>query len=196
VRRGIGDFASAWGYSLDVGAQLDLGWVRLGLNLQDATRMVQSWSVDQARFEQIEEESRPVGLTEVVLPVARLGAATTTALSDDVGLTLAADLDLAFDGQKANAFNAGDVSFRPRIGGEMLYRDLLAFRAGISDVTTNERFGTQLTPTVGAGVRLGALGVDYSFGDFGGLASELGYAHRVSLAYRFGSAGPVPGGTP
>ena len=197
IRRGIGDFASAWGYSLDVGAQLNLGRVRLGLNLQDATRMVQSWSVDASKFEQIEEESRPVGLTEVVLPVARLGAATTTQLSDDIGLTLAADLDLAFDGQKANVFNAGDVSFQPRVGGEMVYRDLLAFRAGISDVTTNERFGTQLTPTVGAGVRLGALGVDYSFGDFGGLASELGYAHRVSLAYRFGpSGGPVPGGTP
>ncbi len=78
----------------------------------------------------------------------------------------------------------------------MVYRDLLAFRAGIADVTTNERFGTQLTPTVGAGVRLGALDVDYSFGDFGGLASELGYAHRVSLAYRFGTSGPVAGGTP
>lgn len=190
VRRGIGEFASAWGYSLDVGAQLDLGRVQLGLTLQDATSMVQAWSVDQERFEQVEAEARPVGLTEVVLPVARLGAATTTALSDDVGLTLAADLDLGFDGQKANVFNAGDVSFRPRAGAEMSYRDLLAFRAGIADVTTNERFGTQLTPTVGAGLALGALAVDYGFGDFGGLASELGYAHRVSLSYRFGGARP------
>ena len=131
-----------------------------------------------------------MGLTEVVLPVARLGAATTTALSDDVGLTLAADLDLGFDGQKANVFNAGDVSFRPRAGAEMSYRDLLAFRAGIADVPTHERFGTQLTPTVGAGLALGALAVDYGFGDFGGLASELGYAHRVSLSYRFGGARP------
>lgn len=188
VRRGIGDFASAWGYSLDVGAQLDLGRVQLGVNLQDATGMVQAWSVNQAMFEQLDAESRPVGLTEVVLPVARLGAATTAPLSDEIGLTLAADLDLAFDGQKANAFNAGDVSFRPRVGGELLYRDVLAFRAGIADVTTNERFGTQITPAVGAGVRLGAVAVDYGFGDFGGLSSELGYSHRVSLAYRFGQS--------
>ncbi|MEM1115815.1 MAG: PorV/PorQ family protein [Bacteroidota bacterium] len=186
VRRGIGDFASAWSYSLDVGAQLDLGNVQLGLTVQDATGMVQAWSVDAARFEQLAEESRPVGLTEIVLPLARLGAATTRALSDDVGLTLAADLDLAFDGQQANALNAGDVSFRPRVGSEFVYRDVLAFRAGIADVTTNERFGTQITPSVGTGVRLGALSVDYGFGDFGGLSSELGYSHRVSLAYRFG----------
>lgn len=196
VRRGVGEFASAWGYSLDVGAQLDLGHVRLGLNLQDATSMVQAWSVDQSKFEQVDAESRPVGLTEIVLPVARLGAATTASLSDDVGLTLAADLDLGFDGQKANVFNAGDVSFRPRVGGEMTFRDLLAFRAGVADVTTNERFGTQLTPTVGAGVNLGALSVDYGFGDFGGLASELGYAHRVSLAYRFGGGATATDGAP
>ena len=195
IRRSVGDFASAWGYSLDLGAQMDLGRVRVGATLQDAFGMVQSWSVDAERFAEVEEESRPVGLTEIVLPVARLGASTRLPLSADIGLTLATDLDLAFDGQKANVIDAGPVSLRPRLGGELSYRDLVAFRAGISDVATGESFGTQLTPTVGAGVRLGGLDVDYSFGDFGGLASELGYSHRVSLAYRFGRApaAPAPG---
>lgn len=195
IRRGIGEFANAWGYSLDVGAQLDLGRFRVGLNLQDATGMVQAWSVDEARFEALAEEDRPVGLTEVVLPLARLGASTRLDLTDDIGVTLATDVDLGFDGQQANALNVGDVSFRPRLGGEMLYRNTLAFRAGIADVTTNEAYGTQITPAVGAGLRLGALTVDYGFGDFGGLASELGYAHRVSVGYRLGGdrfARPTP----
>ena len=188
VRRGVGDFADAWGYSLDVGAQLDLGRIQLGLNVQDATGMVQSWSVDEAAFAAVPEESRPQGLVEIVLPLARFGAATVIPLSDDVGFTAAADLDLGFDGQSANVFDAGGVSLRPRIGGELTYRDVLSFRAGIADVATSETFGTQLTPSVGTGVRLGALDVDYGFGDFGGIASDLGYAHRVSLSYRFGAA--------
>ena len=187
VQRGIGEFASAWGYSLDVGAQLDLGGVALGLVVQDAGRMVQVWSVDEALFEQLEGAERPVGLTERVDPLVRLGAATTTALSPDLGLTLAADLDVAFDGYKANALNTGDVSYRPRAGAEVVYRDVLALRAGISDVTTNEDYGTQVTPSVGAGVRLGALSVDYGFGDFGGLTGELGQSHRISVGYRFGA---------
>jgi hypothetical protein len=190
VRRNIGSFAGAWGYSMDVGAQLDLGRVQLGVNLQDATGMLQAWSVDAERFAQLDAESRPVGLTEIVLPVARLGAASQLPLSADLGLTVAMDLDLGFDGQQANVIDAAGVSFRPRLGGEVLYRDVLAFRAGIADITTNERFGTQLTPAVGAGVRLGALAVDYGFGDFGGLSAELGYAHRVSVGYRFGAAAP------
>lgn len=197
VRRGIGEFASAWGYSLDVGAQARLGAVLLGVTVQDPTRMVQSWSVDQSRFEGLEGEERPVGLTEKVDPVVRLGAATASALSPDLGLTLAADLDLGFDGREANALDAGGVSFHPRAGAEVTYRRVLALRAGVSDVTSNEDYGTQVSPSVGAGVRLGPLAVDYGFGDFGGLSSELGYSHRVSLAYRFGrprdgAPGPLP----
>lgn len=188
IQRGIGDFADAWGYSLDVGAQLDLGRVRLGLNMQDAIGMVQSWSVNEELFAAVPEESRPQGLVERVDPVARLGASTLIPLSDDISFTAAADLDLGFDGQAANVYDLGDgaVSFRPRFGGELNYRDVLAFRAGIADVTSSETYGTQITPSVGAGFTLGALQIDYGFGDFGGLASELGYAHRVSLAYQFG----------
>lgn len=188
VRRSVGDFASAWAYSLDIGAQAQVGRVRLGANLQDITTMVQSWSVDQAAFEEVAEESRPLGLNGVVLPVVRLGAATDVPLSPALALTLAADVDLAFDGQRANVLDAGGVSFRPRAGGELSYRGVLALRAGISDVATSETFGTSITPTVGAGVHLGPLDVDYGFGDFGGIASDLGFSHRVSLSYRFGAA--------
>lgn len=188
IHRGIGDFASAWGYSLDLGAQYSLGRFRLGVNLQDATGMVQAWSVDEERFEELDAEQRPVGLTEVVLPLARIGASTQVPLNDQFGLTAAADLDLGFDGQRANVIDVAGVSVRPRLGGELLYRDVLAFRAGIADVTTNEEYGTQVTPALGMGVKLGPLAVDYGFGDFGGLASELGYAHRVSIAYKLGGA--------
>ncbi len=184
VRRGIGDFATAWGYSVDLGAQLQLGRVRLGMNIQDATSMIQAWSVNDEAFAALGDDERPVGLVEVVLPVARLGAATRIELSEDIGTTFAADLDLGFDGQKANVFNAGEVSFRPRIGGELTFKDAIAFRAGIADITTNEEFGTQITPSVGAGFKVGGLALDYGFGDFGGLQSELGYAHRVSIAYK------------
>ncbi len=186
VRRGIGNFANAWGYSLDVGAQYQLGRVRLGANLQDVTGMLTSWSVDEARFAAVDAASRPVGLTEYVRPVARLGASTEMMLGASFALTAAADLDLGFDGQRANVIDVAGVSLRPRIGGEVLYRNRLALRAGISDVTTNADYGTQITPTVGAGLKLGALDVDYSFGDFGGLSAELGYSHRVSVGYRLG----------
>ncbi|MDX1439252.1 MAG: PorV/PorQ family protein [Rubricoccaceae bacterium] len=184
IRRSIGDFASAWGYSFDLGAQYRLGRFLLGLNIQDASSMIQSWSVNQGAFEDFEAtfgETAPQGGTEMVLPVARLGGATNLALTEDIGFMVGLDLDLAFDGQDAYAFNTGDISFHPRIGGEMTYKGLVALRGGISNVTTSDRYGTQFTPTVGAGLNISQVSVDYGFGDFGGLQSDLGYSHRISV---------------
>lgn len=184
IRRSIGDFASAWGYSFDIGAQYKIGRLQLGLNLQDATSMIQSWSVNQSQFAEFEEtfgETAPQGGTEMVLPVARLGAATNIPLTDDIGFTVGMDVDLAFDGQQVYAFNTGEISFHPRLGGEVTYKGLVALRGGISNVTTSDRYGTQLTPTIGAGLNISQVSFDYGFGDFGGLQSELGYSHRVSV---------------
>lgn len=187
IRRSIGDFASAWGYSFDVGAQYQIGRFQLGLNVQDASSMIQSWSVNQSEFEDFEAtfgETAPQGGSEMVLPVARLGGATNFALTEDVGFTVGLDLDVAFDGQEAYALNAGSMSFHPRFGGEVTYKGLVALRGGISNVTTSDRYGTQLTPTVGAGLNISQVSVDYGFGDFGGLQSELGYSHRISVKLR------------
>ena len=186
IRRGIGEFATAWGYSVDIGAQYRVGIFQFGLNLQDITGMLQSWSVDSEALGNISEvfgQDLPVGGSEIVLPVARFGTGVTLPLTDDIGFTTGLDFDLAFDGQRAYAFNSGDVSFHPRFGTELTYRNVVALRAGISDVTSSERFGTQVTPTVGAGLNIGAFDVDYGFGDFGGIRSDLGYSHRVALKY-------------
>jgi len=185
IRRRIGPFASAWGYSFDVGAKMRVGRFTVGANLQDATAMLQAWSVDASAFAGFDSTygiEAPRGGTEIVMPVARLGAATDLVLTDDVTVGLGADLDVAFEGG-AYTLGAGGLSLRPRIGTEVSYRGVVALRAGISDVTVSDRFGTQITPTVGAGLNMGALSLDYGFGDFGGLQSDLGYSHRVSLRY-------------
>jgi hypothetical protein len=185
IRRRIGPFASAWGYSFDIGARMRLGRFTVGANLQDATAMLQAWSVDESAFAGFDSTygiEPPRGGTELVMPVARLGAATDLALTDDLSLGVGADLDLAFEGQAYSA-NIGDLAFRPRLGTELSYRGIVALRAGISDVIVSDRFGTQITPTVGAGLNMGTLALDYGFGDFGGLQSDLGFSHRVSLRY-------------
>jgi long-subunit fatty acid transport protein len=51
VRRSIGDFASAWGYSMDVAAQYRQGPYRVGAVVQDVSTMLQSWSVNPDAFE-------------------------------------------------------------------------------------------------------------------------------------------------
>ena len=191
VRRSIGDFADAWGYSVDVGIQWWGQRYRLGANLQDVTTMLQSWSVNASAFaieggsfEEVFGQALPEGETYLVLPVLRLGSGMVMHAGEMNEFVVGLDLDVAFDGQKASVWNMGRVSFHPRAGAEYSFRNALAVRAGIGRLTASEIYGWGVTPSVGAGFRLGGLTLDYGFGDFGGLTAELGYSHRISVTYR------------
>lgn len=183
IRRSIGDFASAWGYSFDVAVQYQTGRYRFGFNLQDASTMLQSWSVNQASLQNIQDvfgDELPEGGTELVLPVARLGSGAVFGIGSDQ-LIVGLDVDLAFDGQRSQAVNLGDVSFHPRLGAEYSIKNVVAFRAGLNRIGYSDANGLDLTPSVGAGLTLRQVTLDYGFGDFAGMVSELGYSHRISL---------------
>ncbi len=190
IRRSIGNFADAWGYSMDVGVQYRSGALALGLNLQDITTMLQSWSINRDALINIRDvfgDDLPEGGTELILPVARLGSAYTIG-SEKNRLTLALDVDVAFDGQQVNAFNMGDVSFHPRAGVEYVYMEKVALRAGLSRIQSSRANGLDITPAVGAGFKIKQLQFDYGFGDFSGLVSELGYSHRISVQFTLASS--------
>jgi hypothetical protein len=51
IQRSIGDFAEAWGYSVDVAAQYRVGPYRFGATIQDLSTMLQSWSVNPEAFD-------------------------------------------------------------------------------------------------------------------------------------------------
>ncbi len=182
VRRSIGDFADAWGYSFDVGALYRRGSFLAGANLQDAAGMRQSWTVNRDLLSNIEDvfgQTLPKGGVETVLPVLRLGSGYLLTMGAH-RIALALDVDMAFEGRQAWALHTGGVSYHPRLGVEYAFRDLVALRAGCTDVLKSGDEGWDAAPTVGAGLHLGRLTFNYGFGNFAGLASDLGYTHRIS----------------
>ena len=50
IHRSIGDFANAWGYSMDASARYRTGPYRFGVVVRDLTTMLQSWSVNPDAF--------------------------------------------------------------------------------------------------------------------------------------------------
>lgn len=182
VRRSIGDFADAWGYSFDVGALYRSGSFMAGANLQDAAGMRQSWTVNRDLLSNIGDvfgQTIPGGGVEVVLPVLRLGSGYLLKAGAH-RVALALDVDMAFEGRRAWALHTGGVSYHPRLGVEYGFRNVLALRAGCADVLKSGETGWNVAPTVGAGLHLGRLAFNYGFGNFAGLASDLGYTHRIS----------------
>ena len=207
IRRTIGDFADAWGYSFDVSMQYRTGPLRLGATVQDLSTMLQSWSVNPDAFQATDADGTPIryeeafgqaipeGGTALVLPVARLGSGVVLPIGAAHRVTLGLDVDLAFDGQQAFVPNVGDVSFHPRVGGEYSYKDVVALRAGVNRVQVGEAIGLDVTPSVGAGLTLDQFSIDVSFGDFTGLTAEdLGYSYRISAQLRLEQPGLRRGG--
>ena len=182
VRRTIGEFADAWGYSIDVGIRLhQRNWL-VGAVLQDATTLLQSWSVNKEALRnlvEVFEGIMPEGGTELTLPVLRLGGAYHGTYREWKAL-VSMDLALAFDGQKTYALNTGMISYHPRLGAEVSFRDQVALRMGMHRLIIGPE-GWSVSPTVGAGIHLRQFYIDYGFGNFAGLPAELGFSHRISL---------------
>lgn len=158
IRRDIAEY-SANGIGFDVGAiYLPFENFSVGANLQDITTTLVAWNT---------------GRNELISPTAKIGAAYGLDILNG-RLTPALDFDVRFENRRyASTFNLGAVSFDMHAGFEFNYNNLFSVRAGYNDV---KQF------TVGAGIKLPKLNIDYSFARFN--MSELDRlpdTHRISI---------------
>jgi Uncharacterised protein family (UPF0164) len=158
IRRDIAEF-SANGIGLDVGAlYTPFQDFFLGANIQDVTTTIVAWST---------------GRTELVSPTMKLGASYAI---DFLGgkFTPDVDLDVRFENRQfASYFHIGPVSFDSHAGLEFNYKNIFSIRGGYNDV---KQF------TIGAGIKLPKLNIDYSFARFSTSEVErLPDTHRISL---------------
>jgi hypothetical protein len=158
LRRNIAE-ASAWGLGFDVGvAYSPFTRLLLGMNLQDITTTYISWTT---------------GKNELITPTAKIGSAYMIDFFKGI-LTPAIDFDVRFENRQSSA-NAyiGPVSFDMHAGLEYTFQNLFSIRAGYNELGNL---------TLGAGVKLPKLNIDYSFVKFDN-EEALGNTHRISLVF-------------
>jgi len=158
ISRSIAEY-SALGIGFDVGALYEpVENLYLGANFMDITTTLVAWSN---------------GRNELISPTAKLGVAYGFEFLGGKFIP-ALDVDMRFENRKfASTFNAGPVSFDLRVGLEYSFRNLFMVRAGYTDV---QQF------TLGAGVKLPKLNIDYSYAQFSGAQGEtLDATHRISI---------------
>lgn len=158
VKRDIAEY-NAFGVGFDVGAlYTPIENLFLGANLQDITTTLVAWST---------------GRNELISPTAKIGAAYM--LDFFAGrITPALDFDIRFENRRfASNFNVGPVSFDMHAGLEYNFKNLFSIRGGYNDV---KQF------TLGAGIKLPKLNIDYSFARFNYSKDErLDDTHRISI---------------
>lgn len=156
IRRNGGSFHGT-GIGVDLGAQYIVSDAFvIGDTLQDATTTLVSWST---------------GTNELIAPTLKLGAAYSLDIFNGT-LTPAVGGDVRFENRRFSAaMNVGPVSFDPQAGMEFDYKSVVAVRAGYNELGNL---------TLGAGIHLRKLDIDYSFAKFDA-ADQLGNTHRISL---------------
>jgi hypothetical protein len=160
ISRSLAEY-SALGIGFDVGAvYMPMENLYLGANIMDITTTLIAW--DEGR-------------NELVTPTLKIGGAYSFEFLGGQFMP-ALDFDIRFEGREfATYFNVGPVSFDVHSGLEYSYDNLFAIRAGYNDV---KQF------TIGAGINLPKLTIDYSFARFAESAFErLDDSHRISIMF-------------
>ncbi len=190
IHRIAGDFASAWGFGIDLGAQYRTGGWQFGVMLQDITGTFNAWSHNAELVTDIYTQTGneiPQNSVEITLPKMILGIARNIEMSN-FNLLLSADLVTTFDGKRNTLIKSDPVSVDPALGLELGYKKTAFLRLGVGDYQQIKDFDgskySSFQPNFGVGARLNNVQIDYALTDIGNQAESL-YSHVFSISIRF-----------
>lgn len=188
IRRIIGDFASSWGFGLDVGIQFESNDWKFGLMARDITTTFNAWAIDADRLQDIKDaipgqnQEEPEA-TELTLPKLQLGMSKLFTFNYDYTLRTELDLICRFE-ENNDIISSSLVSINPALGLEFGYTDLVFFRAGIGNFQNELQLdnSSPLTfqPNFGVGFKYNGICLDYAFTDIGDQSAAL-YSNVFSL---------------
>lgn len=197
IYRHLGTMANAWGGGIDLGMQAKYKRWMFGVMAKDITTTYTAWSFhlserEKQVFYQTGNEI-PVKSYEVMLPRLNLGVARNV-LEEGNKFQVLAELgvDVTTDGRRNTLLNSSTFSFDPHLGLEGSYKNTIFLRAGVGNFqrvlddndTLNQKKITIYQPSVGIGVKVSKLIVDYAFTSLQTQANPL-YTHIVSIRILF-----------
>ena len=188
IRRIIGDFATSWGFGLDLGIQFEYKNWKFGLMARDITTTFNAWSFDDDRLQDIQnaipgQNQEEPEATELTLPKLQLGIAKTFVFDYDYSLKVEMDLIARFE-QNNDLIATSFVSINPALGFELGYIDLVYLRCGVGNFQNEIQFDNSETltfqPNLGIGFKYNGIAIDYAITDIGDQSVAL-YSNVFSL---------------
>lgn len=192
IHRVIGDFASSWGFGLDLGLQFERNDWQFGVMVRDITTTFNAWAIDEDRLADIqnaipgENQEAPEG-TEITLPKMQIGMSKKFEFNYDYTLRTELDLNIRFE-QNNDIISTSFASINPALGFEFGYTDMVFLRAGLGNfqnetqIDNTEQLSFQ--PNFGVGFKYRGIQIDYAFTDIGDQSAAL-YSNVFSVKLDF-----------
>ncbi|WP_449528462.1 putative type IX sorting system protein PorV2 [Gelidibacter salicanalis] len=193
IRRIIGDFASSWGFGLDVGIQFQAenDW-KFGVMAKDITTTFNAWTFNKEKLnlikDAVEGQNQQVPeATELTIPKLQLGMSKKFVFHYDYALVTALDLNVRFE-QNNDVISSSFASITPSIGFEFGYTELVFLRAGVgnfqNELQLDNSENLTFQPNFGVGFKYRGIQIDYAFTDIGDQSAAL-YSNVFSLKLDF-----------
>ena len=188
IRRIIGDFASSWGFGLDLGIQFNKNDWKFGAMVRDITTTFNAWAIDEEKFSEIQgavngQNQDLPDTMEITIPKLNLGVSRKFIFHYDYVLLTEIDLNFRFT-QTNDLVSNSFASFTPAVGLEFGYIDLVFVRAGVGNFQSitqldgNNSLGFQ--PNIGIGFKYKGIQIDYALTDLGDQSAAL-YSNIFSI---------------
>lgn len=186
IYRQAGDFANAWGFGFDLGAQLDLKKWRFGLAFRDVTGTFTAWSHNVDLVNTVYAQTGntiPQNTLEVTVPRLIPGVGFLWNISN-FSILPALDFVTTFDGARNTLISTQFLSIDPTFGIEVGYKALAFLRFGLRNTQRLKDFDSSTSwktePTFGLGFHYKAVTIDYALATFGAEVGSI-YSHIFSL---------------
>jgi hypothetical protein len=191
IYRKTGEFASAWGFGLDVGLHYKREkWV-FGAVGRDITSTFNVWKFNESLLAETflaTGNDLPENALELTLPRLILGAGREFTISTSFAIYGELDIDLTFDGKRNTLVRSNWVSLDPHLGLELKYQDLLFVRLGGGNYQRIPGFNGEvdhsIQPNLGLGISFRNFSIDYALTDIGDQTVAL-YSNIFTIRYSF-----------
>lgn len=190
IYRQVGDFAKAWGFGFDLGAQYKYKNWDIGIMARDVTSTFNAWSFSLSDevidVFKVTGNEIPTNSLEITLPKVIFGIGRNVKISNKFNILGEINFDATFDGKRNVLITGNPVSIDPHLGIETGYQDLIFLRIGVgnfqkvTDIYQSDELSFQ--PNFGVGIKFKGITLDYAFTDIGDQSVGL-FSNIFSLRF-------------
>ena len=190
INRKAGDFASAWGFGIDLSSTYSKNDWSFALVAKDITSTFNVWKY-QLSNEMISTfistgNELPQNGIELTLPKLILGVSKEFHLKNNINFLIELNNDITTDGKRNVLISGNPFSIDPHIGGEFNIKDIIFIRGGIGNVQkTPDLTGKMIytiQPNLGIGINIKGVDIGYALTDIGDV-SVAEYSNIFSLKF-------------
>lgn len=194
INRKAGDFASAWGFGIDLSSTYSKNDWSFALVAKDITSTFNVWKY-QLSNEMISTfistgNELPQNGIELTLPKLILGVSKEFHLKENINILIELNTDISTDGKRNVLISGNPFSIDPHFGAEISIKNIVFVRAGVGNIQktpdlTNKIVYT-IQPNLGLGINIKGIEIEYALTDIGDV-SIAEYSNIFSLKFNINS---------